>query len=155
MLPWLVHLRQAALRRPVCTAVTVCAICTTASTAARLVTTDLTISHAPLIAAETVATKPVLHLHDDSPRPTSAILHNPFSKPTEVAPPLPVPEEVRSVPELTLTAVAIAASPTAIINGRLVRIGDTIDSFEIRQIDRTGVTLRGDDEEFRLERSKR
>ncbi|MFI4892787.1 MAG: hypothetical protein ACIAQ0_05045 [Phycisphaerales bacterium JB058] len=74
---------------------------------------------------------------------------------TEVTPPLPVLEEARSVPELTLTAVAIAASPTAIINGRLVRLGDTIDSFEIQQIDRTGVTLRGDGEEIHLERSKR
>jgi hypothetical protein len=57
--------------------------------------------------------------------------------------PSPRPSSSASGPGLKISAIAWSADqPLALINGRIVKPGDTVDSAEITGITRTDVTLK-------------
>jgi hypothetical protein len=72
--------------------------------------------------------------------------------PQETIPPPPTPQE----PEVTLTGIVVGAgAPYAVLNGSIAAVGDRVGAFNVQEIVEGAVTLRKDDGEELVLRTKR
>ena len=103
-----------------------------------------TLVHAALcganaIAAPPVATKP---LADPTQPPTSLAPARTTGLPPGGAAPVRAAVEPRAVPQLQAVQVQVQGASTALVDGRLVRVGDRLGDRVIQSIDQHGLVLR-------------
>jgi len=102
---------------------------------------------AALFAAHAVA-EPVL----DPTRPMASLLGEPAEAGPAKAPrpAAPAASAVASTPRLQSVQTSSSGASSALLDGRLVRVGDRIGELSVTAIDRHGITLRGPRGEQRI-----
>ena len=146
-------MRSAALARPYCTTLTIMGTLMASIAWAKLASRDLAIAKAPPVESPHDSVADPVSFTSYTPPPIVPTRHNPFA--IQPDPLVPLVESGSHEDSLRLTAVVLAAEPSAIINGQLVRVGDTVESCQVVEISKEGVSLRSSKGMVMVERSSR